>query len=66
MPLADFFLQLANGELEKQVKGFDSEARKRLLAYTWGGNVRGTETGRAHGGAAYRRRHGHGGCVGVR
>ena len=40
LPLADFFLQLANGELEKQVKGFDSEARKRLLAYTWGGNVR--------------------------
>ena len=21
-------------------KGFDAEARKRLLAYTWGGNVR--------------------------
>lgn len=40
LPLANFFLQLANGELEKQVKGFDSEARKRLLAYTWGGNVR--------------------------
>ena len=40
MPLADFFLQLANGEFEKQVKGFDAEARKRLLAYTWGGNVR--------------------------
>ena len=40
MPLADFFRQLANDELEKQVKGFDTEARKRLLAYTWGGNVR--------------------------
>lgn len=40
LPLADFFRQLANEEFEKQVKGFDSEARKRMLAYTWGGNVR--------------------------
>ena len=40
LPLADFFLQLANEEFEKQVKGFDAEARKRMLAYTWGGNVR--------------------------
>ena len=40
MPLADFFLKLANEEFEKQVKGFDAEARKRLLAYAWGGNVR--------------------------
>ena len=39
LPLADFFRQLANEELEKQVKGFE-EARKRMLAYTWGGNVR--------------------------
>ena len=40
MPLADFFLKLTNEEFEKQVKGFDTEARKRMLAYTWGGNVR--------------------------
>ena len=40
MPLADFFRQLANEEFEKQVKGFEAEARKQLLAYTWGGNVR--------------------------
>ena len=40
LPLADFFLQLANEEFEKQVKGFDAEARKQLLVYTWGGNVR--------------------------
>ena len=40
LPLADFFLKLANDEFEKQVKGFDAEARKRLLAYSWGGNVR--------------------------
>ena len=40
LPLADFFRQLANEEFEKQVKGFEAEARKQLLAYTWGGNVR--------------------------
>ena len=40
LPLADFFLQLANEEFEKRVKGFDAEAKKRLLAHTWGGNVR--------------------------
>lgn len=40
LPLADFFLNLANEEFGKQVKGFDTEARKQLLAYTWGGNVR--------------------------
>ena len=40
MPLADFFLKLANEEFEKQVKGFDTEAKKRLLTYTWSGNVR--------------------------
>lgn len=40
IPLAEFFLQLANEEFEKQVKGFDAEARKRMLAHPWGGNVR--------------------------
>lgn len=40
LPLADFFLKLANEELDRQVKGFDAEARKLLLAYAWGGNVR--------------------------
>lgn len=40
MPLANFFLNLANDEFEKQVKGFDTETKKQLLAYTWGGNVR--------------------------
>ena len=33
-------MKLANEEFEKQVKGFDTEARKRLLAFAWGGNVR--------------------------
>lgn len=40
LPLADFFLKFANEEFEKQVRGFNAEAKKRLLAYTWGGNVR--------------------------
>ena len=40
LPLADFFRQLANEEFEKQVKGFDAEARKQLLTHTWCGNVR--------------------------
>lgn len=40
LPLADFFLKLANEELDRQVKGFEAEARKQLLAYTWSGNVR--------------------------
>ncbi len=40
MPLADFFRELANKEFGKQVKGFDAEAGKRMLAHPWGGNVR--------------------------
>ena len=34
LPLADFFLQLANEEFEKQTKGFDAETKKQLLTYT--------------------------------
>lgn len=40
MPLAEFFLNLANKEFGKQVKGFDTEARKRMLVHTWSGNAR--------------------------
>lgn len=40
MPLANFFLNLANKEFDRQVKGFDAEARKLMLAHTWIGNVR--------------------------
>lgn len=40
MPLANFFLNLANKELDRQVKGFDAEARKLMLVHTWTGNVR--------------------------
>lgn len=40
LPLAGFFLKLANGEFDKQVKGFDTEAEKKMLACKWTGNVR--------------------------
>lgn len=40
MPLAIFFLNLANKEFDRQVKDFDAEARKLMLAHTWTGNVR--------------------------
>lgn len=40
MPLTEFFRNLANKEFGKQVKGFDAEARKRMLVYPWSGNVK--------------------------
>lgn len=40
MPLAEFFRETANRELECSVGGFSSEARKALLTYPWPGNVR--------------------------
>ena len=40
MPLAEFFLEISNRELERDIKGFDASARKALLAYPWPGNVR--------------------------
>ncbi len=40
MPLAEFFREIANRELERSVKGFDATARNALLAYPWPGNVR--------------------------
>ena len=40
MPLAEFFREIANKELERSVKGFDATARKAMLAYPWPGNVR--------------------------
>lgn len=40
IPLAEFFLNLANKEFGKQVKGFDTEAKKRMLVHPWVGNVR--------------------------
>lgn len=40
MPLAEFFREIANRELECDVIGFDGEARKTLLTHAWLGNVR--------------------------
>ena len=40
MPLADFFREIANNELECKVGGFSSEVRKALLTHSWPGNVR--------------------------
>ena len=40
MPLAEFFREIANNELECSVTGFDADARKRLLTHAWPGNVR--------------------------
>lgn len=40
MPLAEFFRDIANKELECNVTGFDGEARKTLLTHAWPGNVR--------------------------
>lgn len=40
MPLAEFFRDIANKELECNVSGFCSEARKALLSHAWPGNVR--------------------------
>lgn len=40
MPLAEFFRETANRELERDIQGFNSAARKALLTYPWPGNVR--------------------------
>lgn len=40
MPLAEFFREITNKELECKVSGFSSEARKALLTHSWPGNVR--------------------------
>ena len=40
MPLAEFFREIANNELECSVTGFDAKARKTLLTHPWPGNVR--------------------------
>ena len=38
--LADFFLNRFKREMNKQLKGFSSEAMEVLLAYSWPGNIR--------------------------
>lgn len=40
LPLANFFRELANEELERNTRGFDKEAEKQLFTCPWKGNVR--------------------------
>lgn len=40
IPLAEFFLELANKELNKNVIGFDREVLRIFYAYPWPGNLR--------------------------
>lgn len=40
LPLARFFMELANEELDRDVQGFDEDAEKALLTHSWPGNVR--------------------------
>lgn len=40
MIFADHFLELANQQLEKDVIGFDDEAKEKLKDYYWHGNLR--------------------------
>lgn len=40
MLYANFFLDQANRELDKQIVGFDPAAEQRLVAYGWPGNLR--------------------------
>lgn len=40
LPLADFFREQGNQELERNVVRFDASAREALLTYPWPGNVR--------------------------
>ena len=40
MIFADHFLELANRQLEKDIQGFEEEAREKLKEYYWHGNLR--------------------------
>ena len=40
LPLAEFFRETANKELERNIKGFAASACNALLTYPWPGNVR--------------------------
>lgn len=40
MQFANYFLEIANRELEKSVRGFDKEVIETLLTYSWPGNIR--------------------------
>jgi len=38
--LADYFLQSFNQEMGRKIEGFTEAAQKRLLSYSWPGNIR--------------------------
>ncbi len=40
LQFANYFLEIANRELDKDVKGFDKEVIEYLLTYSWPGNIR--------------------------
>ena len=40
VPLAFFFLNQANKELNRAIKGFDDEAKQKMQLYSWPGNIR--------------------------
>lgn len=40
LPFANFFLEQANRELDRQLAGFDEKASQTLLEYAWPGNLR--------------------------
>lgn len=40
LQFANYFLEIANRELDKDVKGFDKEVIEKLLTYSWPGNIR--------------------------
>lgn len=40
MEFAQFFLDTTNGELGKEVKGFDEDVKSAFLSYPWYGNLR--------------------------
>lgn len=40
LQFANYFLEIANRELKKQVRGFDKEVIEKMLTYSWPGNLR--------------------------
>lgn len=44
LPLAEFFLGMADKELGRNVKGFDQEVRRTFENYSWPGNLRELKT----------------------
>lgn len=40
IPFAEFMLEMANQELNKNVKGFDQKSKMKFKSYSWPGNIR--------------------------